>query len=248
MFQARQIQRTILELLLRCFELALGAGCRTVVEVIGHWRERSPEGFGALLPRTVEQLVRGEATAVKRGGLPTLSEAWNSEVHGDHPSFDYHGYSDEAGDDGELNRAVRMLARWWLRIAPWLEGHILQRWVEYGRSERLSVGWFHRWLRERLSWTVEATLREVFEELVFAQHVKVALMRFDGQLQRLRFTLGDGGLVPTTEVGQKLGGHHRRMADRLETFIQVLTDLGVVRWKDDKLAAGPLHGVTAKPC
>jgi hypothetical protein len=35
-FQARQIQRTILEVFLRCFELALGAGCRTVDQVISH--------------------------------------------------------------------------------------------------------------------------------------------------------------------------------------------------------------------
>jgi hypothetical protein len=71
-----------------------------------------------------------------------------------------------------------------------------------------------------------------------SQHVKVALMRFGGLLQRLRFTLGDGGIVPSTEVGAKLGNHHLRMADRLWSFTNLLSDVEVVRREGGRLMAG----------
>src|SRR5947208_8104985 len=66
MFRARQIQRTAIELLLRCFELAVGAGSRTVEAVVAHWRKRSPASLAGILSGTVRRLVQGEATAVTR--------------------------------------------------------------------------------------------------------------------------------------------------------------------------------------
>jgi hypothetical protein len=102
-----------------------------------------------------------------------------------------------------------------------------------GGGDRLSIGWFHRWVHQHLDHPIGDMLREVFSQLVFAQHIKVALMRFDGEIQRLRFTLGDEGFIPTAEVGDKLGEHPVRMVDRLNTYIALLDDLDVLRWQDD---------------
>jgi hypothetical protein len=83
-------------------------------------------------------------------------------------------------------------------------------------------------------------LRDLFSELVFSQHVRFALVRFDGEVQRLRFTLGDEGIVPTVEVGSRLGAHPFRMADRLRPYLDLLCDLGILtRDADGRLTASP---------
>ncbi len=133
---------------------------------------------------------------------------------------------------------MRVLARWWLRTAAWLEDRVLPHWVDFGQADRMSVGWFHRWLTGRLHHPVESVLGDAFSELVFAQHVRVALTRF---------TLGDGGIVPTTEVGGKLGDHHGRMADRLVALLHLLSDAGVVRLDGGRVAAGPLADAVTVP-
>lgn len=239
-FQARQIQRTVIELFLRCFEMAIGAGARTLDAVLDHWRERSPTDLSRLLPGTVDDFFHAEIRPVSKvADWLTASRAWNATVHGGHKQYDDVVYDDE---DTELLRALQMLARWWVRTVAWIEEQILPEWVDAGEGDRrLALGWFHRWVRSFLDRPVEVFLREVFSQLVFAQHIKVALMRFDGEIQRLRFTLGDNGMVPTAEVGDKLGAHPVRMADRLGTFIALLNDLGVVIWQDDgRIVSGPL--------
>ena len=79
---------------------------------------------------------------------------------------------------------------------------------------------------------VATVLEDCFSEVVFSQHIKIALARFDGQVQRLRFTLGDRGIVPTTAAMAKLGQAPKRMADRLESFLGLLSDLDVIKWSD----------------
>jgi hypothetical protein len=234
-FQARQIQRTILELFLRCFELAVGAGCRAIDQVIDHWRDRSPEEFEGMLTSTVGNLIHTEARAVYRGtDMLKASRAWNATVHGAHACFDEVPWSDE---DAELICVLRTLARWWLRMLTWVGNETLPASIEAGRCEQLSMGWFHRWVGEWMQSSLTDLLRELFSNLIFAQHVKVALMRFDGNVQRLRFTLGDEGIIPTAEVGKKLGKYPGRMADRLDSFIGILCDAGMLAWqKDGRLA------------
>jgi hypothetical protein len=243
-FQARQIQRTAIELLLRCFELAVRDGCRTIDAVIAHWRTRSPEKLASILSGTVRQLVQGEATPVSRSPDPLVaSRAWNAKVHGAHDSYDD---PDETDVDGELLRSLRVLARWWLRTRAWIEDRVLPHWFQEGQGERrLSMGWFHNWVAGRFDETVEVMLRDAFSDLVFSQHVKVALMRFDGEVQRLRFTLGDDGIVPCPEVGEKFGSAPGRMNDRLGSFVCLLEDLGVLSWEDgERLVEGQLSGET----
>ena len=83
--QARQIQRTILEVFLRCFELAVGAGCRTVEQIIDHWRERSPAEVEVMLAGTIGDLVHEEGSSARcmRGriswSLPELGTRLSTE-------------------------------------------------------------------------------------------------------------------------------------------------------------------------
>jgi hypothetical protein len=230
-FQARQIQRTIVELFLRCFELAVGDGCQMVGQVIDYWRDRSPAEVEEMLMGKVVDLLQAEARAVYRGtDFLQASRAWNAKVHGVHEQYDDLPWSD---DDAELLRAMQMLARWWLRMRAWIQDEVWPASTEASQRERLPMGSFHRWVEQRLQTPLTDLLSDLFSDLVFAQHVRVALMRFDGEVQRLRFTLGDEGIVPTPEVGDKLGEHPVRMADRLFSFIGILCDAGILKWQDD---------------
>jgi hypothetical protein len=229
-FQARQIQRTILELFLRCFELAVGDGCRDIDGAIAYWRRRFPKSAG-VFDGTMEDLICAEAKPVsRRSDLVELSRAWNDSVHGAHDFYDDMPFE---SDDFELHRTLQMLARWWLRLLLWRREESITALLESGQRERLTPGWFHRWIQGQLGSRVKDLLHAIFSDLIFAQHIKFALVRFDGRVQRLRFTLGDDGIVPTPEVRDKLGATPVRMADRMSAFIGLLSDLDVV-WLDDE--------------
>lgn len=239
-FHARQIQRTAVEVLLRCFELAVAAGCRTVPAVVSHWQDRSPAAAAdGLFVGTLGELVRSEAGASPSTALLETARKWGEQIHGDHPDYDDEGEGDE---DGELLRALRLVARWWLRTAPCEADGVLPGWFREGGGTKVGMGWFRGWLAARWDRPVVDVLRDAFADLVFSQHIKVALTRFDGKLQRLRFTLGDGGIVRCAEVpADKFGGRPSRMVDRLGAFTRMLADLDVVRWDaDDRLRAGSL--------
>jgi hypothetical protein len=103
----------------------------------------------------------------------------------------------------------------------------------------MSMAWFAGWIEGRLDRTMDDLVRELFQDAVFAQHLKVALARFDGRLQRLHFLLGDRGLEPTDEAREKLGRAPARMADRLAAFVGLLCDLDVLQEAEDQpLRAG----------
>jgi hypothetical protein len=237
-FQARQIQRTILELFLRCFELAVGDGCRDVDHVVAFWRRRCPKSAGEF-DGSMEDLIRAEAKPVsRRSDLSELSRAWNDTVHGEHESYDDMPFEN---DESELQRTLGMLARWWLRLVRWRREEPIAALLENGQRERITPGWFHRWIEGQLGSRVKDLLHAIFSDLVFAQHIKFALVRFDGRVQRLRFTIGDDGIVPTPEVRdkEKLGTTPVRMADRLHAFIGLISDLDVVRSDEEgRITAG----------
>lgn len=98
----------------------------------------------------------------------------------------------------------------------------------------MSLPWFSTWIRDRLSYSLDSVASEIFSEIAFAQHIKIALSRFDGQVQRLRFTLGDSGIIPTTAAAKKLGQSPVRMADRLQSFMGLLCDLDVISFADEE--------------
>ena len=118
-------------------------------------------------------------------------------MHGAHPLFDDIPEGDESE---ELPRSLQMLARWWVRLQLWLREGIHPEWMRLGGGNRISMTWFAGWIDDRLDHPMDAFVRDLSANLVFAQHLKVALARFDGRLQRLHFLLGDRGLEPTAEA------------------------------------------------
>ena len=128
-----------------------------------------------------------------------------------------------------------MLARWWIQTFGCLAWERHRPLFSLGGEDRISASWFHNWLKARLEWPLEKLVKDVFEQLVFAQHIRIALSRFDGQNQRLRFVLGDGGIVPTRSAIEKLAGDQLPgwTADRLRAFTRLLCDVGVLE-EDEK--------------
>ena len=98
---------------------------------------------------------------------------------------------------------------------------------------------FLRWLNERRDIPIRDFLTDIFSDLVFAQHMRIALARFDGGAQRLRFLLGDSGIEPTISARSDLGNASLPwMLDRLDTLIGLLCDCDVVEWDDGVLKLG----------
>ena len=240
LFQARQIQRTLIEGFLRSFELALLGGCRSVTEVLSHWAERSPAEPRPILDGTFEALVRAEAAPVSRArDFLTASRAWHAKVAWGHSLYED---CKPPNDDEELVCRLRMLARWWLRVALWMKEGVLPRFLEAGYPDRIPMRWFWEWLEARLATPIRALLEQLYSDLVFAQHIKVALTRFDGKIQRLHFTLGDDGIVPTAEARAKLGFMAKPMEDRLEAFLGLLCDVDVLSQDEEGLYSQGPHG------
>jgi hypothetical protein len=237
-FQARQLQRYILETFLRIFELAL-ADSRRSIEAICAWTRQHAGEITSVSQATFGDLVREEALgAGSSADLDNATSHWNKKVDGS--SLAYEWIDVEAPED-EPGRALRMLARWFIRTRSWPEVYRGHKQLQWDGANRVSIAWFVGWLEKRLDQPIDNFLEEVFSELVFSQHLRTALSRYDGQIQRLRFLLGDDGIVPTRSSQSTLGqGEAPWMADRLDAFLYLLSDLDVVkRDKDGVLAIGP---------
>lgn len=227
LFQSRQLQRTWVELFLRCFELALQAGAQSVNDAINHWRSRSPVEFQIDTWTSLEAFIRQDSASVSgASSFEKISDAWHGQVHGEHVQYDD---IPEGSDDAELWRACRMMVRWWIRSQNSGMESQNAEFLKMGDRSRMSMRWFSGWLTDRLSLPLSKVIEDIFSEAVFSQHIKVALSRFDGQVQRLRFTLGDSGIIPTSAAAKKLAQSPVRMADRLLSFMGLLTDLEVIQ-------------------
>ncbi len=64
-----------------------------------------------------------------------------------------------------------------------------QELMKLGGSDRISIAWFLQWLDDRRERPMKEFLKDVYSDLVFAQHMRIALSRYDGSAQRLRFLL-----------------------------------------------------------
>jgi hypothetical protein len=256
LFLARQIQRTIIEGFLRCFELAVKSGGRTIAEILAYWQDRSPPDAAPVFAGTFEDLVRTEAAPVSRArDFLTVSRRWQAKVHGNHALYEDRNVRTEeetlddvsdgdgtepAMEGGELVNGLRMLARWWIRMQVWLQENVRPDLLEAGQRYRMSLHWFCDWIRPRLTTSISDLMTALFSEVVFAQHINVALGRFDGKVQRLRFILGDEGIAPTLEARGDLGRYPLRTADRLNAFIGILCDVGILGRGDDGVySVGP---------
>ena len=173
LFQSRQLQRTYTELFLRCFEFALQSGAQSVAAAMKHWRDRWPEEFLIDTYPSLEAFIREEAVAVTGDNdFEKISIAWQSKVHGGHALYDE---IPQGEDDSELWRALRMMARWWIRSQHFLPASQNAEFLRMGERGRMSMRWFSEWLTSRLSKPLSTVVEEVFSEAVFSQHIKVAL-------------------------------------------------------------------------
>lgn len=237
-FQGRQYQRYILELFLRCFEISLVEGCRSIEEIVEYWIfELEPVGQGSP-PANFEQVLYAES---KWFGdhltFAEISDAWNRLVHGEHHAYDW---IDEDDTRKECTRAIKMLARWWLRSLRWIEEYKNKELLSLGGRDRISIEWLSRWVDGRRTIPLRDLLKDIFSDLVFSQHIRVALYRFDGEVQRLRFALGDEGIVPTTSAASKIGeGSPPWMEDRVKSFVSLLCDLSILRQDENGLISLP---------
>lgn len=234
-FQARQLQRYAIELFLQLFERALADGASSLDAIADH-----ALATWDAAPATFQRAVIGEARAVVTGGdVQELSEAWNREVHPGHESFDWHA------EGNELDHALRTLARWTLRIRAWGDWQSAHPEIAWGGADRIGATWLLRWLDARARQPLRELLRGFFGELIFAQHLRIALGRFERQKQKLRFLLSDHGIVLTGAARRRPAPDPVVMADRLDAFSNLLCDLGVLSQNgESRLSAGPLASVT----
>ncbi|MBU4270964.1 MAG: hypothetical protein KKE86_06020 [Planctomycetes bacterium] len=137
-FQARQYQRYVIELFMWCFENAILAGSSSMADIT----ESALQAFRQTtqFPRVFRDCLLQEARSLTRSTtFETISERWNREVHGGHPSY-IGMFPDEETE--ECERALRMLARWWLRMVDWLKWDRHQELFALGGEDRISMKWF----------------------------------------------------------------------------------------------------------
>ena len=238
LFLARQYQRYAIETFLYCFEIALKNGCRSIEAVVDFWL-KGPNAKKVVWQTTFDEILLAEAKKITGSrDDDTISHAWNEKVHPGHSSFEEPDDLDQYLASPCLP-ACQLLAKWFWRMLVRVKQDKNRTIVRLGDSDRMSMAWFIDWLQARRSLPLEAFLKDVFSDLVFAQHMRVALSRFDGQAQRLRFMLSDRGIEPA--IGARNIGEMRPpwMPDRLDTLINLLEDTEVlVRSANDELGAG----------
>lgn len=232
LFIARQYQRFCLEYFMHCFERCLDSEMRTLPSCAANLVSEMPDTNA-----TFREVCAAEAATIGlNGDMRTLSEGWNAQVHGRSANYDW---GDDLDDDRPAESAMRMLARWHLRtfvrIAAW---HGLEQ-LDWDGPDRVSVRWFSRWLEERADLPLARFVEDLLTQFVFAQHLRVAMGRFDGRdVQRLRFCLDDSGIVRTAAVEHDEPLEPSLMADRVGAFIALLTDLGIIHQTDSGMTVG----------
>jgi hypothetical protein len=227
--QSRQYQRWIIETFLLCFETALRDGFRTIDDMAAHLHRQS--GFGKA---KLKELFAEEAVGISSASeWHRVGSQWHKKVGPAHPK--YLANCDQLPDDeSELSEfAFRLLARWWIPLNDWPQHPDCQSWLRLGGEDRIGTKWFHQWITDRLDQPIRLVLRDILEKLVFAQHVRIALSRFDGEGQRLRFALGDRGIIPVIPIDHLTDGIPGWTNDRLGAMADLLSDLSVVSIDSD---------------
>lgn len=225
-FEGRQFQRYILETFLRVFEIGVRQGCSSVDQVVSStlsWLQNAPS--------TLADAIRRECEATNAPkDLDAAATWWNSNVSGDSEYYEWFDSKDGESTD-EAKRALQMLCRWILRTKTWLELYDDRPELAWGGESRMSICWFREWLAERMEQPINEFLHDLYADLIFTQHLRVALSRLDSAApkQRLRFMLGDFGIVPTVGMEKKLGENGAPwMADRLDAWLLLLKDVEVL--------------------
>ena len=233
-FMARQHQRYAIETFLRCFENALKDGVRSIDEVVDYWMKKSAKEQSALELNFGELMKRVAGSFWDKDDLVT-SRRWNEKVHGEHEQFEY---VHEPQGDSAVYHGLSMLAGWYWRMIGRSGDSHRDKLMDLGGSDRMGMNWFLSWLRSRRDLAIDEFLKEIFSDLVFSQHMRVALARFDGRSQRLRFLLCDQGIEPTNKLKDLGNLYLPWMPDRLDTLISLLCDCDVVVVDGDVLRHG----------
>jgi hypothetical protein len=229
-FMARQYQRYIIELFLRCFEIGLKNELRSLEDIVDFfiniWKE-----FSYTASSTFDDILAVECEWIgSLNNYAAISKEWNEKVHGAHKAHEFIEYTDNTE---ECIRACKMLARWWLRIYHWMEIGERNDLLKLGGPDRIDISYFFNWVKNKKALPLRQFIKDFFSEHVFAQHMRIALSRFDGHVQRLRFVLGDHGIEPTESAKSKLAESHPPwMRDRLDAFIGLLCDISILKIDD----------------
>jgi predicted DCC family thiol-disulfide oxidoreductase YuxK len=237
---ARQYQRYPLELFLWCFEDALSRGARSIDDIRDNWIRRSSD-FARLSHLTLRQLLAETADELLDQTELATSRAWNRVVvDRDDKRFEH---IEEAKSDNAVEDALHMLAGWYWRMLTRMEDPAAEQMMKLGGSDRIGMEWFITWLGDRMDIRVTDIVHEIFSDLVFAQHMRIALARFDGKAQRLRFLLGDSGIEPAVSARKDFANLKLPwMPDRLQSLIGLLCDCDVLSMRDGTLYLGPAAG------
>lgn len=235
-FIARQYQRYILELFLWCFETAVKRGSRSIEEILNYW-ETTTENGKKLFKNSFRDVLRETAGSILKADDVKTSQAWNTEIHVAHPNFEW---VNNPQDDEAIKHGLKMLAGWNWRMIAWQDDKTCTELFNLGGADRMGIAWLLRWLMDRRNRTIRDLLKDVFSDLIFAQHMRVALSRFDGNAQRIRFLLSDNGIEPTTSCERKDFGrlNLKLMPDRLDTLAGLLCDCDVLAAKDGAFIRG----------
>ena len=144
MLMIRQYQRYILEEFLRCFELAVLAGCRSLEEITDHSLRHTVKTWKR--STKVREILFVEAEPISKSlDQKMVAERWVEMVHFDHPS--YIGKVSLENDEEEgCVPAIRMLARWWFGSILPLTEQTNSELAALGGEDRISMRWFLRWL------------------------------------------------------------------------------------------------------
>lgn len=233
---ARQYQRYAIELFLWCFEDALNNGSRSLDDAVAHWSRRSKKA-GADLTGTFLSVAEQAAGPLLKKDEETTSTAWNKTVHAGDSRFEFVG---EPQTDEAVLHGLRMFAAWYWRMLSRQQEPRTKPFMTLGGADRMSMAWFIEWLAARKSLPLRELLKEILSSLVFAQHMRIALARFDGTAQRLRFLVGDSGIEPTVSARETLAQLGIPwMPDRLDTLTSLLCDCDVLTDQEGALTPGP---------
>lgn len=229
LFMARQYQRYAIELFLWCFEIALREGSRCIDDAIDYW-ERRTKDEGLNFDGSFRDIMRSVASDLYSPDDLETSAKWNKTVHGEHDLMEY---VEEPQNNAACVSGLRMFAGWYWRMLFREHDADHKDLMTLGQSDRMSMSWFLDWLRRRQNMPVREMLKDIFSDLVFSQHMRVALSRFDGTAQRLRFVLGDSGIEPTVSAKSDLGNRGLPwMPDRLDTLAELMCDIDVLTMND----------------
>jgi hypothetical protein len=138
-------------------------------------------------------------------------------------------YVAEPEDDLAVIHGLSMFAGWYWRMLSRREDTRTKRFMNLGGPDRMSMDWFLKWLTARKDFPLPNLLKDIFSDLIFSQHMRIALARFDGTSQRLRFLIGDGGIEPSVSAKADMGNLYLPwMPDRLDTLAYLLCDCDVL--------------------